>query len=211
VTFISPSRHTKGRCARSVKSIRAAAAHGFTLIELMTAVAILAILLGIAAPSFRDALLNARMTARANDLMADLNLARSEAVKRNVTAYVCTSNDNTNCTASAWRDGWIVFADTNMNGVKDANEPALKFAPGQPDATDTLTVTGATLTGGIASVPYQPSGLSTFANTITFVLCDYRTVAQVGATVADQKGRQITINQTGRAVSARRTCAASTG
>ena len=52
---------------------------------------------------------------------------------------------------------------------------------------------------------------TTFANTITFVLCDYRTVAQVGATVADQKGRQITINQTGRAVSARRTCVASTG
>lgn len=177
----------------------------------MMAVAILAILMGIAAPAFRETLLNARMTGRANDLMADLNLARSEAVKRNVTSYMCTSNDGTNCTASAWREGWIVFADANQNGVKDGNEPAIKSAPGQADASDTLTVTGDTLTGGIGYVPYQPSGVSTFGNTITFVFCDYRTAAQVGAAAADLRGRQVTINQTGRAVAARRTCADAAG
>jgi len=178
---------------------------------MMIAVAILAILLGIAAPSFRESLLNARMTGRANDLMADLNLTRSEAVKRNVTTYMCTSNDGTNCTASAWREGWIVFADANQNNVKDGNEPVIKSAAGQTDATDTLTVTGHTLAGGIGYVPYEPSGVSKFGNTITFVFCDYRTVAQVGAGAADLKGRQVTINQTGRAVSARRTCASAAG
>jgi type IV fimbrial biogenesis protein FimT len=177
----------------------------------MVVLSILVILIGIAAPGFREILLNSRMTGRANDLMADLNVARSEAIKRNVTTFLCTSNDGANCTASAWREGWIVFADANANSVKDGNEPVIKYAAGQTDATDTLTLTGHTLTSGIGYVPYRPSGISIFGNTITAVLCDYRTTAQVGAAAADQKGRQITINQTGRAVVTRRTCASALG
>jgi prepilin-type N-terminal cleavage/methylation domain-containing protein len=62
---------------------RASATRGFTLIELMIAIAVFAILLAIAVPSFRDASLAARLGSIANNMVASVQLARSEAIKRN--------------------------------------------------------------------------------------------------------------------------------
>lgn len=61
----------------------AANARGFTLIELMIAIAILGIALGIALPSYRDFVAASRVRTATFDLMAMLTLARSEAIKRN--------------------------------------------------------------------------------------------------------------------------------
>ena len=185
-------------------------AGGFTLIELMVALAILAILVTIAAPSLRDAVLNARMTAQANDLMGDLNIARSEAVKRNQRVYLCTSTNGTTCTASQWRDGWMVFVDTNGNNLWNAGELPLKATPAF-DAGNNLTVNNDLTVGGIRYVLYRPSGASNIANlTIQFIMCDARNTAAVGAQRAANRGRLIEINSTGRPVATRRTCANAT-
>jgi type IV fimbrial biogenesis protein FimT len=61
---------------------------GFTLIELLITIVVLAVLLTLAAPSFRDVIQNNRVTAQANELVSALNLARSEAVKRGRNAQV---------------------------------------------------------------------------------------------------------------------------
>ncbi len=89
---------------------------GFTLLELMIVIAIIAILTVVAAPSLRDLISNARMTSLVNDLMTDLSLARGEAVKRNVRISICTSNTGTGCTNTEWRFGWIIFAEYDTAG-----------------------------------------------------------------------------------------------
>jgi prepilin-type N-terminal cleavage/methylation domain-containing protein len=96
-----------------------AAPAGFTLIELIIAVAILAILLALAAPTFAEISLRSRSTNAVNALVGDLALARSEAVKRARTAYV-SANGN-------WTDGWQVWVDENNDGVRGgADEDVLK-------------------------------------------------------------------------------------
>jgi type IV fimbrial biogenesis protein FimT len=83
---------------------------GFTLLELMTALAVLAILVALAAPSFRTFTSNNHVTAVNNDLITALNLARSEATRRSVPVSICASADGATCgTAGNWSTGWIVF------------------------------------------------------------------------------------------------------
>lgn len=81
--------------------------HGFTLIELMVTIAVLAIVLSIAAPGLRSVIQNNRAAAISNELVSALQLARSEAIKRAVAVQVCPSNDQVACGGS-WNDGWIV-------------------------------------------------------------------------------------------------------
>lgn len=96
---------------------------GFTLIELMVAIFVLAILLGVAVPSFRDAALGSRLTAYANDLVASAQIARSEAIKRNATVLMCASEDGEECgTDAGWEVGWIVVA-SRLEPAVDPDDP----------------------------------------------------------------------------------------
>lgn len=84
-----------------------ASARGFTLLELMITILIVAILLTVGVPSFSSFIQNSRARALATDITAALNTARAEAVKRSETVRVCPSSNGTSCTG-AWEDGWIV-------------------------------------------------------------------------------------------------------
>jgi type IV fimbrial biogenesis protein FimT len=84
---------------------------GFTIIELMFAIAIAGILVAIAIPSFRTMIVSNRLTTQANDVVGAITYARSEAISHNNTVTFCRSNleASTNCSGSsgAWRF-WIV-------------------------------------------------------------------------------------------------------
>jgi type IV fimbrial biogenesis protein FimT len=178
---------------------------GFTVIELMVAMAILGILMGIAAPSLRDVLMNATITSQANDLMSAFATARSEAVKRGVRTAVCTSTNGTSCTNSAWHQGWIIFTDSDADGAVDAGSSALKVQSAT-DGQNTLTSVGHVTNGaGARVVAFSPVG-SLAGAAVTFTLCDSRTTTNVGA-AATLRGRQITVSTTGRPRVQRLTCA----
>jgi type IV fimbrial biogenesis protein FimT len=128
---------------------------GFTLMELMVTVAVAAILLFVGVPTFQETINNNRLTSNANALLAALNLARSEAIKRNVRVTLCKSEDEANCAVGGdYTQGWIVFADPNANGVVDAGEPIIQVGQALSG--------GLTLTGDgtvVNSVSYASSGV----------------------------------------------------
>lgn len=85
------------------------ACRGFTLVELMVALALLSILAAIALPAFDSFTLSNRLRNYANDFAAAARLARSEALKRNAPVRLCMSADGATCTNSgSWEQGWLV-------------------------------------------------------------------------------------------------------
>ena len=179
---------------------------GFTMIEMMMVIALLAVLMMVAAPSVRDLTLNARMTSTANDLMTDLSIARSEAVKQGARTAVCSSSTGTACTDTPWEQGWIVFIDADADGNLAAATDIVKVVPALQGIT-AASVGHATNAVSARVVPFRPSGTTNpTAADITFTLCDARTVAAVGAGAAQRRGRQVSVTRTGRSIVTRFTC-----
>jgi type IV fimbrial biogenesis protein FimT len=99
---------------------------GFTLLELLVAVAILAIVTTVAVPSLRSLVERNRVTSLGNDLVHDLALARAEAVRRNSRVTVCRSATLAQCSRDGgWEVGWIMFADDDDDATRDDGEALL--------------------------------------------------------------------------------------
>jgi len=100
---------------------------GFTFLELVITIAVGAILLAAAVPSFQSLISNNKLTATTNTLVFSLQAARSEAIKRATPTGVCTSSsslelDATCSAGSGYVGGWIAYVDDNTNGTRDSNE-----------------------------------------------------------------------------------------
>lgn len=120
---------------------------GFTLVELMVTVAVVAILAAIAFPSFEATMRSNRVATTTNELIASFALARSEALRSPGGAHVCTSNNGTACTGTAWDQGWIVWIDINGNGALNtgAGDRVVRYSQGKPRVAITAPAGAANL------------------------------------------------------------------
>jgi type IV fimbrial biogenesis protein FimT len=113
---------------------------GFTLLELMVTIAVVAIMATIAVPSFRDLIQNNRVTTQTNELVTALNFARTEAVKRGRAVGVEVSRDGSGWTANVAIAGAadplrVVNRQGSVVSIDDGEDATVLFGPtGVPTA-----------------------------------------------------------------------------
>lgn len=95
---------------------------GFSLVELMVAITVAAILAVIAVPNLRNAIRRNNVSNGSNTLLASISYARTEAISRGVFVSICPSTNGTSCDASSkdYSVGWLVYSYTPGNGAANA-------------------------------------------------------------------------------------------
>ena len=140
---------------------------GFTLIELTTTVAVLAICAGVALPSLRSFLEQQRTLAAISSLTTHMSLARMTAISRNQRAVLCPSSDGASCEAGTdWSTGWMLFVDEDGNRKPDASDEVLRV-----DLEPTSRHLRVVSTVGRQQLRYLPDGRSAGTN-LTISICN---------------------------------------
>jgi type IV fimbrial biogenesis protein FimT len=182
---------------------------GFTLMELMIVVALVGVILAIGAPSFGEFRRSNRMAGIANDFLVAVQVARSEALKRQTGVSMCPSDtpeaDDAVCTDDLSFNGWIVFADPNNNCQRepaDAREVILQIGT-RVDTSPSRPITsvadgnciGFAGTGFTRQTPGPGPEIITARHTL---FCDDRGDApQPGTELSSSRG--VDLSPTGRA------------
>lgn len=144
------NRDVPRRCAR-----------GFTLIELMTSVSVLAVVLVVAVPNLAGFVRNSKVRSAQSELVASLMLARSEAAKRGSTVGVAATASTT---GNEFGGGWKVWVDANADGVINSGETLLREYPGFAASSVVLSTTG-----NVTLVSFAPTGFASAS--VSFKVC----------------------------------------
>lgn len=153
---------------------------GITLIELMAALAIAAIVVAIGFPSFSQALQRQRVSTTMHHLRADMAMARSSAVMRRSQVIVCPLDGFGGCaTDRDWSRGWMVFGDADGDGMPDDEHGILRIteAPGGGALA---------LAGSRTLLRYQSDGRAAGANLTVYVCTE---TGYAGKVVVNNLGR----------------------
>lgn len=119
------------RCRPGARAPRAAS-RGFTLLELVVVLAIVAILLRVASPGLSRSAAAHALAAQSSEFMAALRFARAQALARGAAVTICASVPEAAAPAcqgarsADWRSGWLVFADRDRRGMPNPHEPVLR-------------------------------------------------------------------------------------
>jgi prepilin-type N-terminal cleavage/methylation domain-containing protein len=188
---------------------RARSIRGFTLMELMIVLALAAVILAIGAPNFREFRQNNRLTATANDFLASVQLARTEAVKRQTNVSICPSDDpaaaDPSCSGGEF-SRWIVFEDDDGDCARGAGEPVIRAEAGRDTAPrselERARQLRATADGSCVSIGRTGFTRDLDDSATRFVFCDARGI-DVQPGTEQSLGRGILLNRTGRAQTTR--------
>jgi type IV fimbrial biogenesis protein FimT len=169
---------------------------GFTLVELMVTILIVAVLAAIALPSFRNVIQRNRVAAASNDLLASLSYARNTAITRGQLVSMCPSTDGANCTSAGkdFESGWLVY--TYPAGAASANTAYVAAS------ATLLRATGAR--AGV-SINAQQTPVITFglqgqlrpATALRFLTCSRTASSGIGESTASVPGVQLDVNTSG--------------
>ena len=162
---------------------------GFTLIELVITVTVIGIIAAIAVPAMTTFMESNRLTALTNELIADINLSRSEAIKRGVQTAICGSPTSPSCAGgTSWNGGWLVFVDADNNGAWSANDIEIKTREALPK--------NCTLTPPFSTMVFTRLGAAAAGNSGTYTVCNSKI----------KKKRDINVNPLGRTNLSEGTC-----
>jgi type IV fimbrial biogenesis protein FimT len=170
---------------------------GFTLIELIITLAVAALLFGLAIPPMSSFIKNNRLSTQTNQMVAHINMARGEAIKRGRVVILCRSNNPTAAApvcqgdpgpdvANNWSKGWLIYATTATSGQRayQAGDSLLAVGAGIPSG---VTITSNS--DGNIYLAFNPNGSLVSGNTQRYAICDDRNEAG---------GRVIELSPTGR-------------
>ena len=125
---------------------------GFTTVELLIAIIIMAVVAAIAIPNFIQWLPNYRLRSASQDLLSNFQKAKLAAVKHNVNVAVCFLSDNS---------GYEAFLDPNANYVNDGEEVVAQaaWADYKSLVVNLAYNTFDTTVGGRPCMAFQPTGI----------------------------------------------------
>jgi type IV fimbrial biogenesis protein FimT len=155
---------------------------GFTLVELMIATAILAVLGALCLPAFSSVLYDSMRSTSVNTFVHTIFLARSEAMRRGEIVSICSSANGTTCgkAGADWNTGWIAFVNL------DRDEP-----PVHDDDEPIVFVQGPWQQGRISSnrraFSFRPHSQGVVNGSVVF--CDPRGSATARAVIINRVGR----------------------
>lgn len=96
--------------------------NGFTFIELIVTIAILAIIVALALPSFHEIMAKQEIQKMTRQLTSSIQLAKSQAAIHHSNVVICPSQNKINCQINSWNSAFIVFLDINRNRQTDTDE-----------------------------------------------------------------------------------------
>lgn len=157
---------------------------GFTLIELMICLAIVAVLFGVALPAFSNGIDAARASDARSALLASLMTASHKGALTGHRSVLCPSADGTACADASpdWSLGWIGFLDRNGNRERDDAETIFHHQPALAAGVRLRSTAGRT------RIVFQGNGGNAGSN-VTFTLCDGRGPARAQSLVLNNRGR----------------------
>ena len=164
--------------------------HGFTLVELMISLGLIAIVLSVAVPSVSNMIKDNRLATQVNSVISDIHYARSEATKRDARVIMCRTlipnNTPTFCAGLVknWATGYLVFVSGDNNNTYQASTDTL-LRRGQPSQEGTRLRTNETWNNNLE---INPTGTLNESGTAIMAFCDDR---------GNSYGRQITIPMSG--------------
>jgi len=174
-------------------------AGGFSLIELMVAIIVLAILTSIALPYFRSFVRRNAVTSQSNAMLADLQYARNDAISRRVITEICGSTNGTACTgANAFEGGWVIYRET-------APGPGATFTAADEvqrvsQPTEGLSIRLVDDTGAaVNDVGFRQDGSVNSDKPLSFLICPTSSGDSVGESTNKVQGAQLLLSTSGRA------------
>ncbi|AOF82911.1 hypothetical protein BSY238_228 [Methyloversatilis sp. RAC08] len=164
---------------------------GFTMIELMIVVTLLAVLAAFAFPSFQSFIASNRLTAESNELLSGMNLARSEAVRVQRRVLLCraaaadgvvnfsaTNGCVTTANSEPWQ-AWAVFVDENSNGAIDGTERILRMQAITGNALELISNDDLAAAGN--RIAFRPDGMARGQGSLALQTAQIRVCDRSGA------------------------------